>query len=62
MATIGTFIRSKSWLAKFGQVDKWSFCLKAARVPQIRSDNGETGTSDAQSGIQSEGGTGCHQG
>src|SRR5690242_9296675 len=27
------------WLAKFGQVDKWKFCLRAARMPLIRSDN-----------------------
>ena len=50
------------WLAKFGQADKWKICLRAARVPHIRSDNGETSTTDAQSGFQGEGGAGCHQG
>ncbi|MEA2731414.1 MAG: hypothetical protein QOF70_5889, partial [Acetobacteraceae bacterium] len=40
------------WPGKFGQADKWSFCLRAARVPHIRSDNGKTSTSDAQSGLQ----------
>ena len=34
------------WLAKFGQVDKWSFCLRAARMPRIRSDHDETSTPD----------------
>ena len=53
---------AQRWLAKFGQADKWKICLRAARVPRIRSDNGKTGTSDAQSGFQGEGGTGCHQG
>jgi len=32
------------WLGKFGQVDKWNFCLSAARMPQIRSDYVETST------------------
>jgi hypothetical protein len=53
---------NQRWPDKFGQADKWSFCLRAARVPHIRSDNGKTSTSDAQSGLQGEGGTGCHQG
>ena len=35
------------WLAKFGQPDKWSFCLRAARVPRIRSDHDETSSPDA---------------
>src|SRR5690349_18109172 len=30
------------WLGKFGQIDKWKICLRAARMPHIRSDNGET--------------------
>ena len=37
----------KRWLAKFGQVDKWNFCLRAARVPRIRSDHDETSSPDA---------------
>jgi hypothetical protein len=35
------------WLGKFGQTDKWKICLRAARVPRIRSDNGKTGPPDA---------------
>jgi hypothetical protein len=34
-------------LAKFGQADKWRFCLTAAKVPQIRSKHDETSTADA---------------
>jgi CRP-like cAMP-binding protein len=56
---LGIFQR---WPAKFGQADKWKICLRAARMPPIRSDNGKTRTTDAQSGFQGEGGTGCHQG
>jgi hypothetical protein len=52
----------KRWPGKFRQADKWNFCLRAAKVPPIRSDNGKTSTSDPQSGLQGEGGTGCHQG
>jgi len=26
------------WSAKFGQVDKWRICLRAAMMPRIRSD------------------------
>ena len=29
------------WLAKFGQVDKWNFCLRAARMPQVLECEGE---------------------
>ena len=30
------------WPAKFGQVDKWKLCLRAARMPRIGSDHDET--------------------
>ena len=50
------------WPGKFGQADKWKVCLRAARMPRIRSDNGEASTPDAQSGLQGEGGVGRHQG
>jgi hypothetical protein len=40
------------WLAKFGQVDKWSFCLRAASMPRIRSDHDETSPPDPRTGIQ----------
>jgi hypothetical protein len=36
--------QGERWLGKFGQVDKWNFCLSAARMPQIRSDYVETST------------------
>ncbi|MGD0107041.1 MAG: Dna2/Cas4 domain-containing protein, partial [Rhodopila sp.] len=42
--------RRQRWPAKFGQADKWKICLRAARMPPIRSDNGKTRTTDAQSG------------
>ena len=50
------------WLAKFGQVDKWNFCLRAARMPRIRSDHDETSTPDTCTGFQGQGGAGRHQG
>jgi hypothetical protein len=31
--------RSQKWLVKFGKIDKWNFCLRAARLPRIRSDD-----------------------
>jgi transposase len=42
---------TERWLAKFGQVDKWSLCLRAARMPQIRSDHDETSTPDTCTGF-----------
>jgi transposase len=50
------------WLGKFGQADKWRICLTAAKVPQIRSKNDETSTTDAQPRLQGEGGAGGDQG
>jgi len=43
---------SERWLANFGQVDKWSFCLRAASMPRIRSDHDETSPPDPRTGIQ----------
>src|SRR3954447_11350660 len=43
---------NQRWLAKFGQVDKWSFCLRAASMPRIRSDHDETSPPDPRTGIQ----------
>src|SRR5271154_5501177 len=54
--------RDQRWPGKFGQLDKWKTCLRAARMPPIRSDNDATSTPDAQSSFQGEGGAGCHQG
>ena len=42
--------------------DKWKFCLRAARMPRIRSDHDETSTPDTCTGFQGQGGAGCHQG
>jgi monovalent cation/hydrogen antiporter len=50
------------WLAEFGQGDKWRVCLKAAMMPRIRSAHDEADPPDAQSGLQSKGGVGRHQG
>src|SRR5215218_4087465 len=44
------------WLVKFGQVDKWSFCLRAARMPRIRSNHDETIPPDPRTGIQGQSG------
>jgi TolB-like protein len=55
-------LRTERWLAKFGQVDKWNFCLRAARMPRIRSDDDETSTPDPCTGFQGQGGAGRHQG
>ena len=48
--------------AKFGQVDKWNICLRAARMPRIRSYHDETSTPDTCTGFQGQGGAGRHQG
>src|SRR4051812_49102153 len=39
--TTKSVTRAQRWPGKFGQADKWNFCLRAARVPPIRSDNGK---------------------
>jgi hypothetical protein len=44
--------RWESWSTKFGQVDKWNFYLKAARMPRIRSDYGKTNTPEAYPGLR----------
>jgi putative transposase len=50
------------WPGKFGQLDKWSFCLKAARMPRTRRDHDETDAPEPLTGIQGEGGAGCAEG
>lgn len=51
------------WLGELGQVDKWNFCLSAARMPRIgRGYHVKTTPPDAQPGIQGQGGIGGHQG
>src|SRR5271157_1062900 len=61
-ATSGWTWSYERWPAKFGQVDKWKFCLRAARMPRIRSDHDETSTPDTCTGFQGQGGAGRHQG
>ena len=43
---VGCGTGSLRWLGKFGQSDEWIFCLTAAKVPRIRSDDDETSTAD----------------
>jgi len=50
------------WPGEFGRVAKWIFCLSAARMPRIRSNNDEASTPEPQPGFQGEGGIGSHQG
>jgi 2-polyprenyl-6-methoxyphenol hydroxylase-like FAD-dependent oxidoreductase len=54
--------RDQRWPAKFGQFVKWKSCLRAARVPRIRSDDDKTHTPDACRGFQGQSGAGGHQG
>ena len=52
----------ESWLRKFGQCDKWSFCLTAGKIgPRIRSNHEQTTTPESHSGIQGQGGLSGHQ-
>src|SRR5271166_175592 len=55
-------VDDERWLGESEQSDKWIFCLSAARMPRIRREHVETSTSDAQPGLQGEGGLGCPQG
>src|ERR1700738_4585520 len=53
---------TKSWLGKFQQSDKWSFCLTAARMAADQErDDDETSAPEPQPGIQGESGSGRHQ-
>ncbi len=53
----------ESWLGKFQQSDKWSFCLTAARMAADQErDDDETSAPEPQPGIQGESGSGRHQG
>jgi hypothetical protein len=53
--------RAKRWSAEFGQADKWNFCLKAARMPRIRSKHDEADTTDLRHVLQGQGGAGRPQ-
>src|ERR1017187_7018220 len=52
----------KSRLRKFEQVDKWSFCLKAAMIAANRRDHEQTTAPEPQPGFQGEGGACRRQG
>ena len=45
------------WPGKFGQPDRWIFCLTAAMLPRIRSEHDEANETDPQPCFQGEGGT-----
>ena len=40
-------VQLERWLAKFGQRYKWKPCLKAAKMPRIRSEHGTTSETNA---------------
>jgi len=50
------------WLAKFGQVDTWNFCLRAAMMPRIRREDDEASAPNPRSGFQGKGGIGRGEG
>src|SRR5664279_6029853 len=52
----------QSRLRKFEQVDKWSFCLKAAMIAANRRDNEQTTAPEPQPDFQGEGGACRRQG
>jgi hypothetical protein len=41
----------KRWLGKTGQGDKWSICLKAAKIAASRRDDEQTTTPEPYTGI-----------
>jgi hypothetical protein len=52
----------ESRFRKFGQDDKWNFCLKAAMIAVNRRDHEQTTAPEPLTGLQGEGGAGRHQG
>jgi transcriptional regulator GlxA family with amidase domain len=60
-AWLAKFLEER-WLAKFGHVDKWNFCLRAAMMPRIRREDDEASAPNPRSGFQSEGGVGRGEG
>ena len=64
LAAIAIFVNAvkERWLGESAQVDKWLFCLSAARMPRIRSRHVETHTTEPQRGFQGQGGSGRDQG
>ena len=53
---------TKRWSAKFGQADKWKICLRAARMPRIRSKNDQATPTDPRPVLQGQSGAGGDQG
>ncbi|WP_410051590.1 glycosyltransferase family 25 protein [Bradyrhizobium sp. SZCCHNR2020] len=51
-----------SWSRRSGQDDKWNFCLTTAIIAANRRDHEETTPPEPLTGLQGEGGPGCHQG
>src|SRR4249919_3197416 len=47
---------------KFGQGDKWNFCLTAAIIAVNRRNHEQTAPAEPLSGLQGEGGSGRRQG
>src|SRR6266853_1981568 len=54
--------RRQRWPGESGRLGKWSFCLKAARMPRIRRDHDKTDETEPHTGLQGEGGVGCFEG
>jgi len=60
LARAGEGSSNESRLRKFEQVDKWSFCLKAAMIAANRRDHEQTTAPEPQPGFQGEGGACRH--
>src|ERR1700731_3844925 len=56
------FLRYESRSRKFGQDDKWNFCLTAAIIAVNRRYHEQTTPAEPLSGLQGEGGSGRRQG
>src|SRR6266436_3043782 len=54
--------REVSWFRKFGQDDKWNFCLTMAIIAVNRRNHEQTTPAEPLSGLQGEGGSGRRQG
>src|ERR1700687_420794 len=53
---------AKSRSRKFGQDDKWNFCLTAAIIAVNRRNHEQTTPAEPLTGLQGEGGSGRRQG
>jgi Arm DNA-binding domain len=63
-ATLKTYAEPviESWTRKFEQVDKWSFCLRAAMMAANRRDYEQKTAPEPHTGFQGQGGACRHQG